>query len=162
MRYLKIIFILYVFVTQTGLKALCAETSNQALNAALPQVLSIEKIIVETQEYDRDERMGNMGIKESRNINQNSTILRLSPVRVQIHTNMGTPIIVYAKFRDLKHKAGMFDFTQANLAIMPESYTINNPYDHVISGIFTPFANVTPDTIEGDYRGTLTFTLGAI
>lgn len=162
MKYLKIIFILYIFIIQSCLKTLCAESANQSLNASLPQVLSIEKIIVEAQEYDRDERMSNMEIKETRNVDQNSTVLRLSPVRVQIHTNMGTPIIVYAKFRDLKHKAGMFDFTQANLAIMPESYTINNPYDHVISGIFTPFANVTPDTVAGDYRGTLTFTLGAI
>lgn len=146
----------------TSIEGFCAKSASQNLNASLPNVYEIEKIIVETQEYHRDEHLDNMIIKSSTSPNANQNILELSPVKVQIRTNMSTPIVVYADFKDLKHKQGEFNFNKSNLSVSPSSYTINNPYDHVISGIFTPYAIVTPDTTQGDYRGTLTFTLGGI
>lgn len=154
-----LIFLLFLISVPHGF---CAESASQNLNAALPNVYEIEKIIVETQEYDRDEHLSNMTIKNSTSPNLNQNILELSPVKVQIRTNMSTPIIVYADFKDLKHKQGQFNFSKSNLSVSPSSYTINNPYDHVISGNFIPYATVTPDTVQGDYRGTLTFTLGGI
>ncbi len=144
------------------IEGLCAESASQNLSATLPNVYEIEKIIVETQEYNRDEHLNNMVIKNSTSPNANQNILELSPVKVQIRTNMNTPIIVYADFKDLRHKQGLFNFSKSNLSVSPSSYTINNPYDHVISGNFIPYATVTPDTVQGDYRGTLTFTLGGI
>ena len=158
---MKFICIFLLFFI-TSIQGFCAESANQNLSAALPNVYEIEKIIVETQEYFRDEHLSNMTIKNSTSPNSNQKILELSPVKVQIRTNMSSPIIVYADFRDLKHKQGKFNFNKSNLSVSPSSYTINNPYDHVISGNFIPYATVTTDTVQGDYRGTLTFTLGGI
>lgn len=158
---MKFIWVFLLFLI-SSIRGFCAESASQNITASLPNVYEIEKIIVETQEYDRDEHLSNMAIKNSTSPNQNQNILELSPVKVQIRTNMSTPIVVYADFKDLRHKQGEFNFSKSNLAVSPSSYTINNPYDHVISGIFTPYATVTPDTVQGDYRGTLTFTLGGI
>lgn len=158
MKFIWIVLLLLI----TSTKGFCAQSANQNLHAGLASVYEIEKIIVETEEYFRDEHLNNMTIKNSTSPNANQNILELSPVKVQIRTNMATPIVVYAKFKDLKHKQGQFNFNAANLSISPSSYTINNPYDHVISGVFIPYATVTPDTAQGDYRGTLTFTLGGI
>ena len=152
----------YLLFLMSAMQGFCAESASQNLSAALPNVYEIEKIIVETQEYFRDEHLINMAIKNSTSPNLNQNILELSPVKVQIRTNMSTPIVVYADFKDLNHKLGEFNFNKSNLSVSPSSYTINNPYDHVISGNFTPYAIVTPDTVQGDYRGTLTFTLGGI
>lgn len=146
----------------TSIEGFCTESASQNISATLPNVYEIEKIIVETEEYNRDEHLNNMTIKNSTSPNQNQNIIELSPVKVQIRTNMNTPIIVYADFKDLKHKHDMYNFNNSNLSVSPPSYTINNPYDHVISGNFIPYATVTTDTVQGDYRGTLTFTLGGI
>ncbi len=158
MKFVWVFLLFFISVVQ----GFCTESASQNFNAALPNVYEIEKIIVETEEYDRDEHLNNMTIKNSTSPNLNQNILELSPVKVQIRTNMNTPIIVYANFKDLKHKQGMYNFNKSNLSVSPSSYTINNPYDHVISGNFIPYATVTPDTVQGDYRGTLTFTLGGI
>lgn len=147
------------FLAETGF---CAQTAQQVLSPSVPQVLSIEKVIVETVEYNRDEPLANMMIKNSQLINPDSISLELSPVKIQIHTNVGTPIIVYAKFRELKHAENKYNFNQSRLTVLPSSYTINNPYDHVESGIFTPYINVGPDTVTGEYKGAILFTLGAI
>lgn len=45
------------------IEGLCAESASQNLSATLPNVYEIEKIIVETQEYNRDEHLNNMVIK---------------------------------------------------------------------------------------------------
>ncbi len=153
---------IFLLLLITSIRGFCSESASQNLTASLPNVYEIEKIIVETQEYNRDEHLSNMTIKNSITPNPNQNILELSPVRVQIRTNMSTPIVVYADFKDLKHKQGEFNFNKSNLSVSPTSYTINNPYDHVISGNFIPYATVTPDTVIGEYRGTLTFTLGGI
>ncbi len=99
------------------IEGLCAESASQNLSATLPNVYEIEKIIVETQEYNRDEHLNNMVIKKSTSPNANQNILELSPVKVQIRTNMNTPIIVYADFKDLRHKQGLFNFSKSNLSV---------------------------------------------
>lgn len=142
--------------------AMAANSAQQNLTPSLPQILSIEKIIVETAEYDRDEPLANMNIKSSTPTDPNTIVLELSPVKVQINTNMGTPIAVYAQFKELKHQANQYNFSSSQLKVSPTSYTINNPYDHVISGTFIPYVNVLPDTVMGAYRGSLVFTLGAL
>lgn len=86
----------------------------------------------------------------------------MTPLQVKIHTNLSTPIIVNAQFTELKHIANPYKFSDFNLSISPTSYTITNPYDHVVSGTFIPYAIIKPDTVLGDYIGTLIFTLGAL
>lgn len=150
------LLLLLLFSSQSGY---CAD---QILTTTLPQVMEIEKIIVETAQYDRDEPMPNMQIQESTNVNANTIRLRLSPVKVQIHTNSSTPLIINATFKELKNIDGTYNFKSSNLSINPKSYTISNPYDHVITDSFTPYVNVKPDTVTGTYRGAILFTLGGI
>lgn len=159
-NYKPILLIFIFFVISQN--AHCAQQSSQILSTSLPQVMEIEKVIVETVEYDRDEPMPNMKIKNSQNTSPNDIMLRLSPVKVQIHTNSSTPVIVNAQFKELKHKDGLYNFNSSNLSVQPGSITINDPYDHMITDVFTPFVDVKPDTVLGRYRGSILFTLGAI
>lgn len=139
-----------------------AQQASQILSGELPQIIEIEKIIVENIEYNRDDSMPNMKIKETVPVNANNITLRLSPVKVKLHTNASSPVIVSALFKELNHKNGLYNFSQSNLSIVPNSQTISNPYDHVITDIFTPYVNVKPNSALGLYRGTLVFTVGGI
>lgn len=158
MRGLIILLCLLFFSTES----FGAQEAYQVLTTELPEVLEIEKIIVESIEYNRDDSMPNMNIKETTPVDANNTTLRLSPVKVKLHTNASSPIIVSALFKELNHKSGSYNFSQANLSITPSSQTISNPYDHVTTDIFTPYVNVKPDSTLGLYRGTLVFTVGKI
>ena len=143
-------------------KSFGAQQASQILNCQLPQILEIEKIIVENIEYNRDEPLPNMKIKESDSVNADNIILKLSPVKVKLHTNASSPIIVSALFKELNHKDGLYNFSQSNLSISPSSQKISNPYDHVITDVFTPYVNVKPNSALGLYRGTLVFSVGGI
>lgn len=143
-------------------KSFGAQQASQVLSVGLPQVLEIEKIIVENIEYNRDDPMPNMKIKETTPVNADNLTIRLSPVKVKLHTNASSPVIVSALFKELNHKDGLYNFSQANLSVIPNSQTISNPYDHVITDIFTPYVNVKPNSALGLYRGTLVFTVGGI
>lgn len=160
MKHHKII--LFISILLIGQNAFCAQQSSQILSTSLPQVLEIEKILVETAQYDRDEPMPSTRVRETKNVDNNNTLLFLSPMRVQIRTNSSTPITVTAQFKELKHKQGLYDFNPSDLAVEPTSYTINDPYDHIITDIFRPIVDVKPDTALGMYRGSMFFTLGAI
>lgn len=128
----------------------------------LPQVLEIEKIIVENVEYNRDDSMFNMKIKETINQDANNIILKLSPIKIKLHTNSSSPIVVSALFKELNHKNGTYSFSKENLSIIPSSQTLSNPYNHITTDIFTPYVNVKPNSTLGLYRGTLVFTVGGI
>lgn len=162
MNKLKLILTLLFTLILISQKGECAQEASQILTVGLPQVLSIEKIIVENTEYQRDEPLPNVKVRGIRNVDENNIMLDMTPIRVQVHTNSSTPIIVSAKFMELKHEAGLYDFDPANLIIEPQSYTINDPYDHVITDLFRPTADVKPDTVKGLYQGKVFFTLGAI
>lgn len=155
MRKILVLFVV-IFCVQ------CGYCANQVLSGNLPQIIEIEKIIVENVEYNRDDPMPNMNIKESTNVDANNIKLRLSPVKIQLHTNSSTPITVNATFKELRHTGGMYNFNSSNLSVHPKSYTINDPYDHIITDVFTPYVNVKPDTVLGKYRGAILFTLGGI
>lgn len=138
------------------------QQTSQALSPVLPEVLEIEKIIVEEIEYSCNDPLPNMKIKETTPIDLNNTTLRLSPVKVKLHTNASSPIMISALFQELNHNNGMYNFSQENLSIIPKSQIISNPYDHVTSDIFTPYVNVKPESVLGLYRGILVFTVGGI
>lgn len=154
--------IIFLYLLFFSVESFGAQQDYQILTMGLPVVLEIEKIMVEEIEYNRDDPMPNMKIKETTPIDANNTTLRLSPVKVKLHTNASSPVIVSALFKELNHKSGSYNFSQANLSIVPNSQTISNPYDHVTTDIFTPYVNVKPDSALGLYRGTLVFTVGGI
>lgn len=158
MRRVLVFLFLLIFSSQT----FAMQEASQTLSLSLPEVLEIEKIIVENIEYNRDDPMPNMKIKETTPIDSNNTMLRLSPVKVQLHTNTSSPVVISALFKELNHREGMYNFSASNLSIVPKSQTISNPYDHVMTDVFTPYVNVKPDSVLGFYRGTLLFSIGGI
>lgn len=162
MKLLKSIFFLLVLFLQVNFVAFGANQVSQVLTTSLPEVLEIEKIIVDDVEHERDAPLPNVKITNTNYFSNESTILTMTPLQVKIHTNLTTPIIINAQFTELKHIANPYKFEGLNLSIYPKSYTITNPYDHVISGEFIPYAVIKPNTVLGDYVGTLLFTLGTL
>lgn len=154
--------ILFLCILYLGTESFAAQQASQVLTTGLPEVLEIEKIIVEEIEYNSNDPLPNMKIKETSPVDANNTTLRLSPVKVKLHTNVSSPVIVSALFKELNHKSGLYNFSQANLSVTPQSQTISNPYDHVTTDIFTPYVNVKPESSLGLYRGTLVFTIGGL
>lgn len=141
---------------------LAANQASQTLNMGLPEVLEIEKIMVEDIEHEKDANLSNIKIETINKVYKDYYVIGMTPIRVKIHTNLSSPITVNAEFPGLKHIDKSYDFSKFNLSIFPTSYTITNPYDHVVTDNFTPFAVVRPDTVLGDYNGVLLFTLGAL
>ena len=162
MNIFKKTLILAIFLTQFNFAALGANQASQTLNVGLPEVLEIEKIIVEDIEHEKNANLDNLKIESIDKIFQDYYVVALTPVRVKIHTNVSSPITVSANFPGLEHIDVNYDFSKFNLSMFPTSYTISEPYDHVITDTFTPFAVVRPDTVLGDYKGTLLFTLGVL
>lgn len=154
--------LVFIFLLIFSSKVQAAQEAYQILTPSLMEVLEIEKIIVENIEYNRDEPMPNMKIKETMPIDANNTMLRLSPVKVQLHTNTSSPVVISALFKELNCRGNTYCFPSENLSIIPKSQTISNPYDHIISDIFTPYVNVKPDSSPGFYRGMLVFSIGGI
>lgn len=162
MNNFKKVIILNIIFLNVGIPTFAANQATQILTTNLPEVLEIEKIIVEDVEHERDAPLPNVKITNTNFFSNESTILTMTPIQVKIHTNLSTPIIVNAQFTELKHITKPYKFSDFNLSISPTSYTITNPYDHVVSGTFIPYAVIKPDTVLGDYVGTLIFTLGAL
>lgn len=162
MKILKIITFLSIFLFQIDLQVFGANQATQVLNMALPEVLEIEKIIVEDIEHEKNKNLSNLKIESINKVYQDYYVVALTPVRVKIHTNLSSPIIVNAEFPGLEHIDMSYDFSKFNLSMFPTSYTINEPYDHIITEEFTPFAVVRPGTVLGDYNGILLFTLGVL
>lgn len=152
----------FIFLLIFTSKVFASQEAYQTLTLGLTEVLEIEKIIVEDVQYNRDEPMPNMKIKETMPIDANNTMLRLSPVKVQLHTNTSSPVVISALFKELNCRGNTYSFSAENLSIIPKSQTISNPYDHIISDIFTPYVNVKPDSALGFYRGILVFSIGGI
>ena len=155
-------FLLIFLLFSQHLSGFCIDASNQKIEITLPQVYEIENVIVKGVEHNRDKKLFNMKIENIDKINNNQHILTLSPVSVKLKTNAISPIVVYADFEELKHVDGNCNFNKNNLSISPTSYTIDEPYNHVITGDFTPYVKVTPEILKGIYKGTLIFTLGAM
>ena len=162
MNILKKVLMLNIILFNVGASAFAANQAQQILTTNLPEVLEIEKIIVEDIEHEKNGNLNNLKIESINKVYQDYYVVALSPVRVKIHTNLSSPIVVNAEFPGLEHIDKSYDFSKFNLSMFPTSYTINEPYDHVITEEFTPFAVVRPGTVLGDYNGTLLFTLGAL
>lgn len=153
---------LTIFYLIGSLSAYSQNSAQQTLNATLPEVLEISKVIVESKEYPRNSMFDNVTIKSVDTTNPNIYPLGLSPMVVEIRTNLSTPIYVTAEFQELKHALGSYDFPVGDLSFSPQTYTINNPYDGVQTGVYTPVAVARTVTVPGEYLGKVLFTLGAI
>lgn len=138
------------------------ESAQQVLSTNLPQILAISKVYVETVEHERDAPLYGVTIKTNSTVNQNLNIIGLSPMSVKIRTNISTPITISAKFQQFNHVEGKYSFSPSDLWFTPSSYTINNPYNDIITNEFVPTMNVRNITAEGVYEGTVVFTLGAV
>lgn len=162
MKIFRLIIYLSIFLFQINFQTFAANEAMQTLSIGLPEVLEIEKIIVEDIEHEKNGNLNNLKIESINKVYQDYYVVALTPVKVKIHTNVSSPIIVNAEFPGLEHIDKSYDFSKFNLSMFPTSYTINEPYDHIITGKFTPFAVVRPGAVLGDYNGTLLFTLGAL
>lgn len=160
MKFKIILYILCFLFISNSVQA--SEIATQTLNINLGEILEISKIIVDGVEYDVDENFSNVKKRNVSSKTRGITRISLSPIKVKIHTNLSTPIMVNAEFQELNHSENLHNFNPSDLSFIPDSRTINNPYDNVITDEFVPVINVTPDTIKGLYNGQIMFTLGAI
>ena len=87
MKILKIITFLSIFLFQIDLHVFGANQATQVLNMALPEVLEIEKIIVEDIEHEKNKNLSNLKIESINKVYQDYYVVALTPVRVKIHTN---------------------------------------------------------------------------
>ena len=87
MKILKIITFLSIFLFQIDLQVFGANQATQVLNMALPEVLEIEKIIVEDIEHEKNKNLSNLKIESINKVYQDYYVVALTPVRVKIHTN---------------------------------------------------------------------------
>ena len=139
-----------------------ATQSTQILQTNVPEVLHIEKIIVENSEYDKDDELQNVRIHGAEYINEKCYRLNLSPFSVRITTNLSDPIQVSAKMESCCSTCGRYPMSDEDLSVSPSSYTINNPHDKVETDFFTPQVLAHDTTVCTTYRAHLIITLGRV
>ena len=101
-----LILILILFINSKATYA--ARESKQTIQAGLPDILHIEKIIVEGTEYEKDDVMTNIEIKSVEPVSDTCYRLNLTPFTLRIHTNIAEPIQVSAKFEDCCSSCGRY------------------------------------------------------
>ena len=139
-----------------------ATESRQNIQAVLPEVLHIDKIIVEGKEFDKDEKLTVMDIKAVENLSESCCRLNLSPFSLRINTNLADPIQVSAKFENCCSSCGRYPMDNEDLSVTPGSYTIYNPYDKIETDFFTPQVLAHDYTVCTTYNAKLVITLGRV
>lgn len=139
-----------------------ATESRQNIQAVLPEVLHIDKIIVEGKEFDKDEKLTVMDIKAVENLSESCCRLNLSPFSLRINTNLADPIQVSAKFENCCSSCGRYPMDNEDLSVTPASYTIYNPYDKIETDFFTPQVLAHDYTVCTTYNAKLVITLGRV
>lgn len=94
MRRMVIFLFLFWFCT---LKSFALQQASQVLTTGLYEVVEIEKIIVENIEYNRDESLLNMKIKETIPVDANNLTLKLSPLKIKLHTILH-PLLLFLRY----------------------------------------------------------------
>ena len=156
------ILLLIIVSLFTSMAAFAETQATQVLQANVPEVLHIEKIIVENSEYDKDDELQNVKIHGTEFINEKCYRLNLSPFSVRITTNLSDPIQVSAKMESCCSACGRYPMSNEDLSVSPSSYTINNPHDKVETDFFTPQVLAHDTTICTTYRAHLIITLGRV
>lgn len=155
-----LILILAIFIN-TG-TAFADKEARQTVQAQLPEILHIEKIIVEGTEYEKDDVLATMEIKSVEPLSETCYRLNLSPFTLRIHTNLSAPIQVSAKFSDCCSACGRYPMKNEDLSVTPSSYTIQNPHDKIETDFFTPHVLAHDDTVCTTYNAKLIITLGRV
>ncbi len=156
----KIILIIVSLFTCSSVFA--ENLSSQIVQAEVPEVLHIEKIIVENVEYDKDDELKNVAIRSTEYINEKCYRLCLSPFTVRITTNLSDPIQVSAKMESCCSTCGRYPLDNQDLSVTPSSYTITNPHDKIETDYFTPKILTHDTTVCTTYRAHLVITLGRV
>ena len=162
MKMTKKILILILILFINSKAAFAARESKQTIQAGLPDILHIEKIIVEGTEYEKDDVMTNIEIKSVEPVSDTCYRLNLTPFTLKIHTNIAEPIQVSAKFEDCCSSCGRYPIKDEDLSVTPSSYTIQNPHDKVETDFFTPQVLAHDDTVCTTYNAKLIITLGRV
>ncbi len=155
-----IILIMIIFLNIETVFA--SKDARQIVQAELPEILHIEKIIVEGTEYEKDDILTNVDIKSVEPLNERCYRLNLSPFTIRIHTNLAEPIQVSAKFEDCCSTCGRYPMKNEDLSITPSSYTIQNPHDNIETDFFIPHVLAHDDTVCTTYNAKLIITLGRV
>ena len=157
----KFILVIIICLT-TGTTAFAEKYSSQTLQTVVPEVLHIERIIVENVEYDKDAELHNVVIKQTEQVNEKCYRLSLSPFTVRITTNLSEPIQVSAKFESCCSTCGRYPLNNEDLSVSPAAYTINNPHDKIETDFFVPQVLAHDTTVCTSYRARLVITLGRV
>ena len=157
----KYLFLIMIIFLNVG-TASANKDARQIVQAELPEILHIEKIIVEGAEYEKDDILTNVDIKSVEPLSETCFRLNLSPFVVRIHTNLAEPIQVSAKFEDCCSTCGRYPMKNEDLWITPPSYTIQNPYDKVETDFFTPHVLAHDDTVCTTYNAKFIIPLGRV
>ncbi len=162
MKIMKKYLTLFIAIFLNIGTAFADKDARQVVQAELPEILHIEKIIVEGTEYEKDDVLTNMEIKSVEPVSQTCCRLNLSPFTLRIHTNLAEPIQVSAKFSDCCSACGRYPMKNEDLSVTPSSYTIQNPHDKIETDFFTPHVLAHDDTVCTTYNAKLVITLGRI
>lgn len=157
-KYLVLIMIIFL---NTG-AVLADKNAIQTVQAELPEILHIEKIIVEGTEYEKDDILTNIDIKSVEPVSETCYRLNLSPFTIRIHTNLAEPIQVSAKFEECCSTCGRYPMKNEDLSVTPSSYTIQNPHDKIETDFFTPQVLAHEGTVCTTYNAKLIITLGRV
>ncbi len=157
----KYLILILILLLNTG-TAFANKEAKQIIQTELPEILHIEKIIVEGTEYEKDDVLTNVEIKSVEPVNETCYRLNLSPFAVRIHTNLADPIQISAKFEDCCSTCGRYPMKNEDLSVTPSSYTIQNPHDNIETDFFTPHVLAHEDTVSTTYNAKLIITLGRV
>ena len=155
-------FILIIITLFTSTSVFAENQASQVIQAGVPEVLHIEKIIVENAEYEKDEELKNVKIRSTEYVNEKCYRLCLSPFSVRITTNLSDPIQVSAKMESCCSTCGRYPLSNEDLSVTPSSYTITNPHDKIETDFFTPKVLAHDTTVCTTYRAHLVITLGRV
>ncbi len=169
----KYVLNLKLHMMKTLLKIIClmillqksviaAETASQTIQTVLSEVLEIEKVYVATTPYNKNDFFTNVAIENVNTADPNAYILSLTPMSVQIRTNLKSPIYVDAEFLEMIHSTQAYQIPASELNFSPTTHTISTPYNGVVTGNFVPIITTTVGVLEGLYNGKVMFTLGKL
>ena len=158
----KTILLLLLIICNASPMFAISTCGDQQVCASLGEILEIDKVIVETVEHGRDEDLTSVQKKSVNKKDELTNEVIFSAMQVKIKTNLTTPINIDADFMELTHDSNAYSFDSNDLIFEPNNRVINNPVNGIVTDDFVPKANIRPETLVGNYKGKVMFTLGAI
>ncbi len=157
----KYLYIIFIIIINQGV-VFAGNEARQHVQASLPDVLHIDKIIVAGTEYEKDDVLTNIKTESVEKISDTCYRLNLTPFTLRINTNISDPIQVSAKFETCCSTCGRYNLNNSDLTVSPSSYTIQEPYDKIETDFFTPQVLAHDYTVCTTYNAKLVVTLGRV